>query len=112
MLLRERRREAEVRPGREQRVLGQGGRSRVSGECAAPEGPTHSILVHHGIHSGTYPVVGMTLAQARAILTPIMNIDPAAIATIDGYPIADEQSRAITTTDELLSFVKESAAKG
>lgn len=112
MLLKERRSEARGMPAVEHRVLGQGTRPKASSECPAPEGPVHSVLVQHGIHAGAYPVVGMTVAQARATLSPLMNIDPAAIAILDGYPVADEQSHMITTADELLAFVKSAAAKG
>jgi hypothetical protein len=77
---------------------------------AAPDGP--SILINCGIHSGSYPVVGMSVADTRDLLGGIMNIDPSAIAVIRGQRIEDERGRRISAVDGILSFVKESSLKG
>ena len=71
-----------------------------------------SVLVIHGIHSGHYPVVGMTVAQARKFLAPHLAVDPSAKAVIEGEVVRDEEGRVITRQDQLLGFIKYSAAMG
>ena len=114
MLLRQRRQEAETRRAGLERVLGQvvADEPAAAEECAAPERQSGSIVVHHGIHSGTFPVAGMTVAQARRTLAPLINIDPDAVAVINGYVVEDESSRVITGRDQLLSYVKRSSVRG
>jgi hypothetical protein len=71
-----------------------------------------SITVHHGIHSAPYPIAGLTVGQARRILSPLLNIDPGSVAVVRGHIIKDEDSRVLIARDEILNFVKESAIKG
>jgi hypothetical protein len=81
-------------------------------ESGQPAASPQSVLINHGIHSGHFPVVGMTVAQARETLGPIINIDPEAVAVIRGQPINNERNRVITSADHMLSFVKKSSVKG
>ncbi|HEV3255657.1 MAG TPA: hypothetical protein VG013_02130 [Gemmataceae bacterium] len=69
-----------------------------------------SVLVHHGIHSGHFPVAGLRVRDARATLTPLLNIDPQAVAVINGRIVSEDQ--IIAEDVALLSFVKPSAVKG
>ena len=114
MLLKERRHEGETRQAVVERVLGQvvAKEGAAGEECATPERANGSVVVHHGIHSGRFPVAGMTVAQARRTLAPLINIDPDAVAVINGYEVEDEATRTITSQDQLLSFVKRTSIRG
>lgn len=84
----------------------------AAGATDAPPTPPGGVLVHHGIHQGQFPVAGQTVAQARRILAPMMNIDPEAVAVIGGQIVEDEDERVITESAQMLSFVKRSSVKG
>jgi hypothetical protein len=69
-----------------------------------------NVVVSHGIHRGRFPVGGMSVAAARRILGPLINIDNEAVAVINGAPVEEE-----TIIDEhitMLSFVKPSSIRG
>ena len=68
------------------------------------------VIVQHGIHSGNFPVAGLRVREARQTLTNLMNIDPQAVAVINGQ-IVDEET-IIGEDVTALSFVKPSAVKG
>ena len=79
----------------------------------APSGdPRGTIAVHHGIHIARYPIAGMTVAAARRVLAPLMNIDPEAIAVIRGEIVEDEEGTTLSGDEETLGFVKRSSVKG
>ncbi len=69
-----------------------------------------AVLVHHGIHSGHFPIAGLTVGDARQTLRGLLNIDPEAVAVINGEVVDEEDVIAPNTT--MLSFVKPSAVKG
>jgi hypothetical protein len=69
-----------------------------------------NVTVSYGIHQGRYPVGGMTVSEARQALARLINIDPSAVAVINGAPV-DENLR-IAGNVTMLSFVKPSAMKG
>ena len=69
-----------------------------------------SVLVTHGIHSGSFPVTGLPIREARRTLTPLLNIDPQAVAVINGQIVSEDH--VIGPEVSLLSFVKPSAIKG
>jgi hypothetical protein len=77
-----------------------------------PQPPIDSanVVVSYGIHQGRFPIGGMTVRAARSRLQPLINIDPSAIAVINGAPV-DENQR-ITADVTMLAFVKPSAMKG
>jgi hypothetical protein len=79
---------------------------------AGAEAPAGSVEVRHGIHSGAFPVAGMTVAEARRTLAGLLNIDPGAIAVLNGRPVRDEEARVITEAAQVLSFVKRSSIRG
>lgn len=72
--------------------------------------PQGSVFCRHGIHSGWFPIVGMRLGDARPILNQLLNIDPEAVAVINGQIIGDDH--IIGEDVELLNFVKKSSIKG
>jgi len=78
---------------------------------AAPRGTVErSVLVQHGIHTGHFPVAGLRVREVRQTLGPLLNIDPQAVAVINGQ-VVDEEA-VVKDEVALLSFVKPSAVKG
>jgi hypothetical protein len=69
-----------------------------------------AVLVQHGIHSGHFPVAGLTVAEARQTLRGLLNIDPQAVAVISGRIVPEDT--IIRSDTGMLSFVKPSAVKG
>ena len=86
-------------------IIGGGGDHPESGGC-----PQGSVFCRHGIHSGWFPIVGMRLGDARPILNQLLNIDPEAVAVINGQIVGDDH--IIGQDVELLNFVKKSSIKG
>lgn len=76
----------------------------------APAIAERSVAVQHGIHRGQFPVAGLRVHEARETLISLMNIDPEAVAVIDGE-VVDEDT-VIHADVTMLSFVKPSAVKG
>jgi hypothetical protein len=68
-----------------------------------------SVTVVHGVHAHEWPIVGMTVGQARGELAERMNIDPAAIAVVDGREVTDD---TILAEGQVLNFVKHAGEKG
>ncbi len=85
-------------------IIGGGEETEATG---CPEG---SVFVRHGIHSGRFPIAGMRLGDARPILNQLLNIDPEAVAVINGQIVDDEFH--IGENVELINFVKQSSVKG
>jgi len=69
------------------------------------------VLVNYGIHRGSFPIAGMRLRDAREVLSRLMNIDPSAVAVVNGTPIVDDQT-VIGDDVHVLHFVKPSSIKG
>jgi hypothetical protein len=69
-----------------------------------------NVTVTYGIHRGRYPIGGMTVRDARRTLQKLLNIDPSAVAVINGSPV--EENVQISAGVTMLSFVKPSAMKG
>ena len=74
------------------------------------EAVERSVLVQHGIHSGHFPVAGLRIRDVRQTLTHLLNIDPHAVAVINGHVVPEDT--VIHENVNLLSFVKPSAIKG
>lgn len=72
--------------------------------------PQGSVFCRHGIHSGWFPIAGMRLGDARPILNQLLNIDPEAVAVVNGQILDDDY--VIGEDVELLNFVKKSSIKG
>jgi hypothetical protein len=84
----------------------------AGGEPGGGEETEGTTAVHHGIHVARFPLRGLTIAQARRVLSPMLNIDPTAVAVIGAEIIEDEDARTITGEEEMLGFVKRSSVKG
>lgn len=76
------------------------------GGVALQEGQVHVI---HGVYAHELPLVGMTVGQARNELAERMNIDPDAIAIVDGNEVDEE---TVLGEAQVLNFVKHSGEKG
>lgn len=68
------------------------------------------LFCMHGIHSGTFALKGKTVAEARAMLAPQWNIDPATVGVIAGEVVPEDSVIGLDT--DLLTFVKQAAVKG
>jgi hypothetical protein len=75
-----------------------------------PQSDYRNVLVSHGIHRGRFPIGGMQVRDARSALQNLINIDPSAVAVINGQPVDEET--VIPENVTLLSFVKPSSLKG
>jgi hypothetical protein len=67
------------------------------------------VDVVSGVHAHSLPLVGMTVGQVRAELAERMNIDPAAMAVVDGNPVPEDTALA---EGQVLNFVKHAGEKG
>ena len=83
------------------------------GSAEPPESDhsSRSVLVNYGIHRGSFPIAGMRIRDARQVLARLMNIDPSAVAVINGEPILEED-QVIGDAVQVLHFVKPSSVKG
>lgn len=69
-----------------------------------------NVTVTYGIHKGRYPIGGMTVRDARRVLEKLVNIDPTAVAVINGQPV--DETQRISENVTMLAFVKPSSLKG
>lgn len=67
------------------------------------------VDVVNGIHAHSFPLAGMTVRQARHDLEERLNIDPLAVASVDGRE-ADEDT--ILIEGQTLSFANHVGEKG
>lgn len=77
--------------------------------AATATAPGGNVSVVHGCYSHSLPLAGMTVCEARAELDERMNIDPDAMALIDGNDAAED---AVLTEGQVLTFVKHAGEKG
>jgi hypothetical protein len=67
------------------------------------------VDVIHGVYAHSLPLAGMTVRQARTELEERMNIDPEALAVVDGLE-AEEES--ILREGQVLNFLTLAGEKG
>lgn len=78
---------------------------------ASPVGAVErSVYCTHGIHTGHFPVAGLTVGEARRTLGKLLNIDPEAAAVIAGQVV--DEDHVIGADTAMLTFVKKSSIKG
>jgi hypothetical protein len=70
---------------------------------------TGRVDVIHGIYAHSLPLAGMTVLQARTDLEERMNIDPEAVAVIDGEEADDD---TVLLEGQVLNFVAAAGEKG
>jgi len=68
-----------------------------------------AVHVIHGIYTHSFPLVGMTVAQARSALSERLNVAPDAMAVVDGNPATED---TVLVHGQTLNFVKHAGEKG
>jgi hypothetical protein len=77
--------------------------------ATATETNTGSVDVIHGVYAHSLPLAGMTVRQARLELEDRMNIDPEAVAVIDGVEAVEN---TVLRQGQVLNFVSPAGEKG
>jgi hypothetical protein len=67
------------------------------------------VEVIHGVYAHSLPLAGMSVRQARAELDDRMNIDPEAVAVLDGREATDDD---LLVQGQVLNFIKAAGEKG
>lgn len=67
------------------------------------------VDVIHGVYAHSLPLAGMTVRQARTELEERMNIDPEALAVVDGQEVADD---TVLLEGQVLNFLTPAGEKG
>jgi hypothetical protein len=67
------------------------------------------VQVIHGVYAHSLPLAGMTVRQARAELEERMNIDPIAVAVVDGAEAGED---AVLREGQVLNFLTPAGEKG
>ena len=70
---------------------------------------TGNVQVIHGIYMHSQPLGGMTVRRARAELFERLNLDPDAMAVVDGNPVDED---TILAEGQTLNFVKHAGERG
>jgi hypothetical protein len=68
-----------------------------------------NVEVIHGVYAHSLPLAGMTVGDARSELQQRMNIDPDAVAVIDGVEAGED---SVLQECQVLNFVKRAGEKG
>ena len=68
-----------------------------------------NVEVIHGVYAHSLPLAGMSVRDARSDLQDRMNIDPDAVAVIDGVEVDED---AVLQERQVLNFVKRAGEKG
>jgi hypothetical protein len=80
-----------------------------SDEFSSGTAGEQTVEVIHGVYAHSLPLVGLSVAQARAALEDRMNIDPDAVPVVDGNEADDH---TVLAQGQVLNFVKRSGEKG
>ena len=72
-------------------------------------GVSGCVEVMFVFYAHSQPIAGMTVRQARNELEESMNIDPDAMAVVDGHEVKDD---AVLAEGQVLNFVKHAGEKG
>ena len=75
----------------------------------APVSSGGGVEVIHNVHAHTLPLAGMTVRRARKELAERLNIDPDAMAVVDGVEVDED---AVLQDGQVLNFVKHAGEKG
>lgn len=74
--------------------------------AAAPAG---DVSVVHGVYAHSYPLAGLRVRDARNHLEERMNIDPDAVAIVNGNEAGEDTMLA---EGQVLTFIKHAGEKG
>jgi hypothetical protein len=75
----------------------------------ATRGRDGRVEVIHGVYAHSLPLAGLTVLQARTELEERMNIDPEALAVVDGVEV---RADTILKEGQVLNFVRHAGEKG
>ena len=67
------------------------------------------VQVIHGVYAHSLPLAGMTVRQARTELEERMNIDPEAVAVVDGTEATED---TVLREGQVLNFLTPAGEKG
>jgi hypothetical protein len=67
------------------------------------------VQVIHGVYAHSLPLAGMTVRQARTELEERMNIDPEAVAVVDG---SEAEEDTVLREGQVLNFLTPAGEKG
>ena len=67
------------------------------------------VDVIHGVYAHSLPLAGMTVRQARTELEERMNIDPEALAVVDGSETLED---TVLREGQVLNFLSPAGEKG
>jgi hypothetical protein len=67
------------------------------------------VQVIHGVYAHSLPLAGMTVREARIELEERMNIDPGAVAVVDG---SEAEGAAVLREGQVLNFLTPAGEKG
>ena len=68
-----------------------------------------NVEVIHSVYAHTFPLSGMTVRQARDQLEDRLNIDPEAVASVDGRQAGDD---TVLREGQVLTFARNIGEKG
>jgi hypothetical protein len=71
--------------------------------------PSGRVDVIHGVYAHSLPLAGKTIKQARKELEVRMNIDPQAMAVIDGLETRED---VVLREGQVLNFISPAGEKG
>ena len=77
--------------------------------AAAGAAVTGRVDVIHGVYAHSLPLAGMAVRAARTELEERMNIDPDAVAVVDGVEVDENY---VLRENQVLNFVKPAGEKG
>jgi len=77
--------------------------------AAGAAAATGRVDVIHGVYAHSLPLAGMTVRQARLELEDRMNIDPEAVAVVDGTEAVED---TLLRQGQVLNFVTPAGEKG
>ncbi len=80
-------------------------------DCAGTATATRfgRVDVIHGVYAHSLPLAGMTVRQARTELEERMNIDPEAVAVVDGSETLED---TVLREGQVLNFLTPAGEKG
>lgn len=73
------------------------------------DAPDGLATVSHGPYAETLPVAGMSVGEVRRRFRDRLDIDPDAVAVVDGHEVADDHA---VRDGELVTFVRRAGEKG
>ena len=100
----------EMKNSKNQNTGGSNGGGMPGGSGGSGGSGGGTVNVQHAMHSFHLDVAGQKVSDVKGKFSKLLNIDPEAIAVIDGNEVSDDT--VIGEGVETLHFVKRSSVKG